>query len=159
MKQFRCNSTGLNQGGGGLRIAMLAAARNSSARTKAGEQNDVHVEKLLAGIYFSGQGVANNNAEGVYWTWPDEKKEPAFSPFRTEKPRKTGRVFRIFNRRMQKQTTAGQPTLKGRLNHPLTSRVEALKQLQATMPLSPSAQAVLRQNKGGSSNGPARMGN
>ena len=45
------------------------------------------------------------------------------------------------------------PTLAGRLNHPLTSRVEAVRQLQTTMPITPVAQAVLRQSNGGSSNG------
>ena len=48
------------------------------------------------------------------------------------------------------------PTLKGRLNHPLTSRVEALKQLQITMPLSPSAQRELKRSSNGSFNGPKR---
>ena len=45
------------------------------------------------------------------------------------------------------------PTLKGRLNHPLTSRVEALKQLQITMPLSPSAQRELKRSSNGSLSG------
>src|ERR1035437_4295126 len=36
-----------------------------------------------------------------------------------------------------------QPTLEGRLSHPLTSRAEAVRQLQETMPITPVAQAVL----------------
>jgi hypothetical protein len=51
------------------------------------------------------------------------------------------------------------PTLEGRLSHPLTSRVEAVRQLQATMPITPVAQAVLKQSSGGSSSGPKKMGN
>lgn len=35
------------------------------------------------------------------------------------------------------------PTLEGRLNHPLTSRVEAIEQLKQTMPITPVAEAVL----------------
>jgi hypothetical protein len=35
------------------------------------------------------------------------------------------------------------PTLEGRLNQPLTSRVEAVRQLQTMMPITPVAQAVL----------------
>ena len=51
-------------------------------------------------------------------------------------------------------TPAQTPTLKGRLSHRLTSRVVALRQLQATMPLSPSAQAALKQSNRGSLSGP-----
>ena len=50
------------------------------------------------------------------------------------------------------------PTLEGRLSQPLTSRVEAVRQLQTTMPITPLAQAVLKQSSGGSSNGPKKMG-
>lgn len=45
------------------------------------------------------------------------------------------------------------PTLQGRLSIPLTSRVEAVRQLQITMPLTKLAQSVLLKNKKGSSNG------
>jgi hypothetical protein len=44
---------------------------------------------------------------------------------------------------MQRQLTKEQkswPTLQGRLNHPLTSRVEAVRQLQTTTPITPVAQ-------------------
>jgi hypothetical protein len=51
------------------------------------------------------------------------------------------------------------PTLEGRLSQPQTSRVEAVRQLQTTMPITPVAQAVLRQNSGGSSGGPKKTGN
>lgn len=51
------------------------------------------------------------------------------------------------------------PTLEGRLNQPLTSRVEAVRQLQTTMPITPVAQAVLKQSNGGSSNGHKKTGN
>ena len=51
------------------------------------------------------------------------------------------------------------PTLQGRMSQPLTSRVEAVRQLQATMPLSPAAQAVLKQSNAGSSSGPKKTGN
>ncbi len=50
------------------------------------------------------------------------------------------------------------PTLEGRLRQPLTSRVEAVRQLQTTMPITPAAQAVLERNNGGSSNGPKKTG-
>jgi hypothetical protein len=51
------------------------------------------------------------------------------------------------------------PTLEGRLNQPHTSRVEAVRQLQTMMPITPVAQAVLKQNNGGSSNGHKKTGN
>jgi hypothetical protein len=51
------------------------------------------------------------------------------------------------------------PTLAGRLSQPLTSRVEAVRQLQATMPITPVAQNVLKQNNRGSSSGPKKTGN
>jgi len=51
------------------------------------------------------------------------------------------------------------PTLEGRLSQPLTSRVEAVRQLQTTMPITPIAQAVLKQSNGGSSNGRKKTGN
>jgi hypothetical protein len=51
------------------------------------------------------------------------------------------------------------PTLEGRLSQPLTSRVEAVRQLQTTMPITPVAQAVLKQNNGCSSNGREKAGN
>jgi hypothetical protein len=50
------------------------------------------------------------------------------------------------------------PTLKGRLSQPLTSRVEAVRQLQTMMPITPVAQAVLKSSNGGSSNGPKKTG-
>jgi hypothetical protein len=53
-----------------------------------------------------------------------------------------------------RSTAVPLPTLKGRLSHRLTSRVAALRQLQTTMPLSPSAQAALKQSKSASSGGP-----
>jgi hypothetical protein len=63
---------------------------------------------------------------------------------------------------MQRQTTNEQrswPTLQGRLSHPLTSRVEAVRQLQTTTPITPAAQNVLKQSNGGSSSGPKKTGN
>jgi hypothetical protein len=51
------------------------------------------------------------------------------------------------------------PTLEGRLSQPLTSRVEAVRQLQITMPITPLARAVLQQSNGASSNGRKKMGN
>lgn len=51
------------------------------------------------------------------------------------------------------------PTLDGRLSHPLTSRVEAVRQLQTTTPITPIAQNVLKQNNGGSSSGRKKTGN
>jgi hypothetical protein len=51
------------------------------------------------------------------------------------------------------------PTLEGRLNQPLTSRVEAVRQLQTMMPITPVAQAVLKQSSGGLSHGPKKTGN
>jgi len=63
---------------------------------------------------------------------------------------------------MQHQMTTEKPpwpTLEGRLSQPLTSRVEAVLQLQATMPITPVAQAVLKQSSGGSSSGPKKTGN
>jgi hypothetical protein len=50
------------------------------------------------------------------------------------------------------------PTLAGRLSQPLTSRVEAVRQLQTTMPITPVAQAVLKKSNGDSSNGPKKTG-
>src|SRR5580658_3280876 len=50
------------------------------------------------------------------------------------------------------------PTLKGRLSQPLTSRVEAVRQLQTTMPLTPVAQGMLKQSNGASSIGPKKTG-
>ena len=50
------------------------------------------------------------------------------------------------------------PTLAGRLSQPLTSRVEAVRQLQATMPITAVAQAVLKSSNGGSSSGPKKTG-
>jgi len=58
---------------------------------------------------------------------------------------------------MANQTTppAGKrPTLQGRLNQPLTSRAEAIRQLQTMMPLSANAEAELKKNNGDSSSGP-----
>jgi hypothetical protein len=51
------------------------------------------------------------------------------------------------------------PTLEGRLSQPLTSRVEAVRQLQTTMPITSVAQDVLKQSNGVSSNGPKKTGN
>jgi hypothetical protein len=51
------------------------------------------------------------------------------------------------------------PTLEGRLSQPLTSRVEAVRQLQTMMPITPVARAVLKQSNGASSNGPKKTGN
>jgi hypothetical protein len=39
------------------------------------------------------------------------------------------------------------------LSQPLTSRVEAVRQLQTMMPITPLAQSVLKQSNGASSNG------
>jgi hypothetical protein len=50
------------------------------------------------------------------------------------------------------------PTLAGRLNQPQTSRVEAVRQLQTTMPLTRVAQDVLKQSSNGSSSGPKKTG-
>jgi len=50
------------------------------------------------------------------------------------------------------------PTLAGRLSQPRTSRVEAVRQLQTMMPITPVAQAVLKQSNDGSSNGPKKTG-
>jgi hypothetical protein len=63
---------------------------------------------------------------------------------------------------MQRQTTSGNrqwPTLEGRFKQPLTSRVEAVRQLQTMMQITPLAKAVLKQSKNGSSNGRGRTGN
>ena len=51
------------------------------------------------------------------------------------------------------------PTLAGRLRHPLTALEEAVSQLQTTMPITPAAQAVLKQSDGGSSNGRKKTAN
>ena len=51
------------------------------------------------------------------------------------------------------------PTLAGRLSQPLTSRVEAVRQLQTTMPLTRTAENVLKASNAGSSNGPKKTGN
>jgi hypothetical protein len=62
---------------------------------------------------------------------------------------------------MQRQTTSVPrpwPTLAGRLSQPLTSRVEAVRQLQATMPITPVAQNMLKKSNGGSSSGPKKTG-
>ena len=45
------------------------------------------------------------------------------------------------------------PTLQGRLTHALTTREEALRQLQTTMQITPLARAVLLRSKNGSSAG------
>lgn len=45
------------------------------------------------------------------------------------------------------------PTLEGRLRHPLTSRVEAIRQLQTMIPISSTAKAVLERSKVASCNG------
>jgi len=50
------------------------------------------------------------------------------------------------------------PTLAGRLNQPQTSRAEAVRQLQTTMPITPLAQSVLKQSNDGSSSGPKKTG-
>lgn len=47
--------------------------------------------------------------------------------------------------------TPAWPTLEGRLKNALTSREEAILQLQITMPLSPLARAVLDKKKPNSS--------
>jgi hypothetical protein len=63
---------------------------------------------------------------------------------------------------MQRQTSSEKrpwPTLAGRLSQPLTSRVEAIRQLQTTMPITPVVQNVLKQSNGGSSSGPKKTGN
>ncbi|MGA2852697.1 MAG: hypothetical protein ABSE90_00995 [Verrucomicrobiota bacterium] len=49
--------------------------------------------------------------------------------------------------------------LKSRLSQPRMTRVEALKQLQATMPLTPSALKELQSSNGGSGNGPKKTAN
>jgi hypothetical protein len=61
---------------------------------------------------------------------------------------------------MERQTKSARPwpTLAGRLSQPLTSRVEAVRQLQTMMPITPVAQNVLKQSNGGSSNGPKKTG-
>jgi len=51
------------------------------------------------------------------------------------------------------------PTLEGRLSQLLTSRVEAVRQLQTTMPITPVARAVLKQSNGASKNGPKKKEN
>ncbi len=51
------------------------------------------------------------------------------------------------------------PTLEGRLSQPPTSRVEAVRQLQTTMPITPLARAVLKQNNACSSGGRGKTGN
>jgi hypothetical protein len=51
------------------------------------------------------------------------------------------------------------PTLEGRLSQPLTSREEAVRQLQTTMPITSVAQGVLKQSNAASSNGPKKTGN
>jgi len=40
-----------------------------------------------------------------------------------------------------------EPTLKGRLNQPLTTRLEALEQLKKTMPLSELGEKVLKRER------------
>ena len=77
---------------------------------------------------------------------------------RTGKNRRTCYFVRVS---MQHRMTTEQrpwPTLAGRLSQPLTSRVEAVRQLQTTMPITPVAQAVLKQSNRGSSNGPRKTG-
>jgi len=62
---------------------------------------------------------------------------------------------------MQRQTTTGTrtwPTLAGRLNQPRATRVEAVRQLQTMIPISPLAQSVLKSSNGGSSSGPKKTG-
>lgn len=56
-------------------------------------------------------------------------------------------------RRLKTTTKRPWPTLEGRLNQRLTSRVEAVRQLQTTMPITQVAQAVLKSNNRGSFNG------
>jgi hypothetical protein len=52
-----------------------------------------------------------------------------------------------------------QPTLAGRLSQALTTRVEAVRQLQATMPITPVAQRVLkRDSEPGLPEAPAEQG-
>ena len=51
------------------------------------------------------------------------------------------------------------PTLEGRLSQPQTSRVEAVRQFQTTMPITPVSRAVLKQNNGSSSNRREKTGN
>ncbi len=51
------------------------------------------------------------------------------------------------------ETTTTWPTLQGRLKHALTTRVEAVRQLQTTMQITPLAKAVLSRSKKGSSVG------
>ena len=51
------------------------------------------------------------------------------------------------------------PTLAGRLSQPLTSRVEAVRQLQTTIPITSVARSVLKQSNTASSNGPKKTGN
>jgi len=63
---------------------------------------------------------------------------------------------------MERRMTTGKqqwPTLAGRLSQPLTSRLEAVRQLQTTMPITPVAQNVLKQNNSGSSSGPKKPRN
>ena len=50
------------------------------------------------------------------------------------------------------------PTLQGRLRHALTSREEAVRQLQTTMQITPLAKAVLSRSKNGSSAGRKKTG-
>jgi hypothetical protein len=62
---------------------------------------------------------------------------------------------------MQRQTTTGKPawpTLAGRLNQPPATRVEAVRQLQTMIPITPLAQSVLKSSNGGSSSGPKKTG-
>lgn len=47
--------------------------------------------------------------------------------------------------------------LKDRLNQPRMTRAEALRQLQDTIPLSPSARKELESSNGGSGNGRMKM--
>jgi len=46
--------------------------------------------------------------------------------------------------------TSTWPTLQGRLQHALTTREEAVRQLQTTMQITPLAKSVLSRSKGGS---------
>jgi hypothetical protein len=48
--------------------------------------------------------------------------------------------------------------LEGRLNQPWTSRVQAVRQLQTMVPITPLAQAVLKRSNSGSSNGRKKTG-
>jgi hypothetical protein len=48
------------------------------------------------------------------------------------------------------------PTLQGRLTHALGSRVEAVRQLQTTMQITPLAKAVLSRSKKDSAAGPKK---